>query len=124
MLNRRNSFLADPSRVEAQQRLQRNAGQFAMSEGAARPTIKPSVSRDVAEIAHHLGENPVFVDLMAELRAEAVRRMSDSPVGPSGALEREMGRYELSALEAIENRLRAIGAEFSLYPSADDHAAD
>ena len=81
--------------------------------------MKPSVSRGVAEIADHLGQNPVFADLMALLRQEAVARLTGSPLGPDGATVRETARYELEALASIETRILAMGAEIRLYDEAE-----
>jgi hypothetical protein len=85
---------------------------------------KPTVSRDVAEIASHLAANPVFVDLMAGLRREATDRLTNSSLGQAGAEERETARYELEALRIIENRLMGIGAELVLHAPPNDTATD
>ena len=77
--------------------------------------MKPSVSRDVAELAAHLGDNPVFVDLLALLRKEATTRLTDSPLGAEGATVRETARYELEALASIETRIASMGAEIQLH---------
>lgn len=86
--------------------------------------IKPTVSRETAEIAAHLHANPVFVDLMAALRKEVVDRLCNSPLGERGAPEREAARYELEALSSIENRLGAVAAEIHLHQPAEDLSGD
>jgi hypothetical protein len=86
--------------------------------------IKPTVSRETAEIAAHLHQNPVFVDLFALLRKEVVDRLCNSPLGEKGAAEREAARYELEALSSIESRLGAVAAEIHLHDSAEDLSGD
>jgi hypothetical protein len=85
---------------------------------------KPTVSRDVAEIARHLTGNPVFVDLMVGLRKEATDRLCNSDLGQPGVEEREIARYMLEALRTIENRMMGIAAETALHAPAADHDND
>jgi hypothetical protein len=93
--------------------------------GRPGPTaIRPTVSRETAEIAVHLRENPVFVDLMDGLKRSALARFENSEMGPGGATEREAARYELEALSAIESRLGAVAAEIHLHSPADDLSGD
>lgn len=114
MSNRRNAFEVPP-RVRQMP---------AKDAAPVTDRVKPSVSRDVAEIASHLHANPVFVDLFGLLRAEAVKTLCNSAVGEAGQQDREIARFELEALNNIEARLGALAAEMSLHAPADDHEAD
>ena len=114
MLSRRNAFAAKPEPRE----LPRKAAKPAADR------LKPSVPREVAEVAAHLSENPVFADLWDLLKREALDRLTNSPLGAAGAEERETARYQLEALSTIGNRLAALGAELSLHPPADDLSRD
>jgi hypothetical protein len=113
MLNRRNDFhtgkVSEPPPKMGRQ---------------APAKLTPTVSRETAEIAAHLHQNPVFVDLFATLRKEVVDRLCNSPVGEKGAVEREAARYELEALSTIESRLGAVAAEIHLHEPADDLSGD
>jgi hypothetical protein len=114
MSNRRDAFRVDPAPRAMPSKTPRHVAE----------RMAPSVSRDVAEIAAHLSQNPVFVDTIAIMRREAMDRMANSPLGAAGAEEREAARYELEALRGIENRISGMAAEISLHEAPTDHAND
>lgn len=113
MEQRRNAFILDPKPP-----VERHPVPKMGARAAER--VKPSVDRATAEIAAHLAQNPVFVDLVAMLRKEVVDALCASPLGAAGTEAREVARYELAALANIENRISAIGSEFSLHTRDDD----
>lgn len=104
-LNRRNDFPAKgeakPPPLPAKQPVHR-AG-----------PITRSVPHEVAEIAAHLAENPVWVELIEILKSDAVARMANSPLGQAGETERTAARYEIEALTNLQNRIWAYAAENS-----------
>lgn len=81
--------------------------------------LAPTVSRDMAELAAHLGQDPIFQDLLAILRKEALAKLTTSPLGASGQEARETARYELEALTAIETRIGSMAAEIRLHPERE-----
>lgn len=113
VMHRANAFPADP--------LARMMPRKEPRPGAT-DRLTPTVSRDMAEIAGHLTENPVFLDLFGILKKEAMDRLCNSPLGEAGTVEREAARYELAALASIENRIGAIAAEIHLFEPRENHA--
>lgn len=111
---RRNAFQVEPA-------------ERGMPEKAPRSNpegIRPTVSRDMAEIAAHLSENPSFEAVFECLRDEAVQRMCNSEPGESGRQERDAGRLELATLETIKHRLGSMAAEMALHAKPQDYSVD
>jgi hypothetical protein len=87
-----------------------------------RSRIRPSVERAVAEMAAHLTQNPLFVELVGIIRQESMDKLMASPLGAEGTAARELARYELEALKTIEARLTSIASEMSLHGGYDETA--
>lgn len=81
--------------------------------------IRPSVSADVARVAEYMCSDTVIQGVFEMLRNEAVAKLTASPLGPDGAVAREVARYELEALSTIEARLESMAAELRLLAKSE-----
>lgn len=114
MLSRRNSFPGAGTDARKPPKM-----------GVQKPErLKPSASFAEAELAKHLVENPVFVDLFELLKKEALARFCNSSLGEDGTAERDTARLEWEALSTIEKRLGALAAEISLHAAREDLSGD